>query len=57
MDDDKPLVVSQQFAVNRIIESFGTDEGRGIYAANGRPGTGITTMLRNLNAALVVQRL
>jgi hypothetical protein len=51
---DRSLVVSQQFAVNQILGEFA---GRtGIFSVNGPPGTGKTTMLRDILAGLVVER-
>ncbi|TAN15231.1 MAG: hypothetical protein EPN45_03100, partial [Rhizobiaceae bacterium] len=49
-----PLVTAQQFAVNTMMRELA--ENGGIFSVNGPPGTGKTTMLKDIIAAIVVDR-
>lgn len=48
------LVHSQQLAVNTVLSTLA--DGQGLLAVNGPPGTGKTTLLRDLIAAIVTRR-
>ena len=51
---DRPPVISQQFAVNTILDEAG--ERSGLFSVNGPPGTGKSTLVRDLIAAIIVRR-
>lgn len=49
-----PLVMAQQMAVNAALTRL--SDGRGVFSVNGPPGTGKTTLLRDLIVGVFVER-
>ena len=52
-EDEHSMSLMQQFAINTLYKEL---DGRGIYSVNGPPGTGKTTMLRDIIANNLVDR-
>jgi superfamily I DNA and/or RNA helicase len=54
LSDGQTLVLSQQFAVNKIFEEL--EHKNGIFSVNGPPGTGKTTLLKDVIANIIYLR-
>ncbi|MDN3607099.1 hypothetical protein [Kaistella yonginensis] len=53
---DYTLSLMQQFAVNNIFNNLSESNQEGIFSVNGPPGTGKTTLLRDIIAPILVKR-
>ncbi len=50
------LSMMQQFAVNSVFNDLADSKQEGLFSVNGPPGTGKTTLLRDLIAAILVKK-
>jgi superfamily I DNA and/or RNA helicase len=53
---DYTLSLMQQYAVNNIFNKLSDSDQEGIFSVNGPPGTGKTTLLRDIIAPIIVKR-
>lgn len=53
---DYTLSLMQQFAVNNIFNNLSECNQEGMFSVNGPPGTGKTTLLRDIIAPIIVKR-
>lgn len=53
---DYTLSLMQQFAVNNIFNNLAESNQEGMFSVNGPPGTGKTTLLRDIIAPIIVKR-
>lgn len=53
---DHTLSLMQQFAVNNIFNNLAESNQEGMFSVNGPPGTGKTTLLRDIIAPIIVKR-
>lgn len=53
---DYTLSLMQQFAVNTIFNNLSENNQEGMFSVNGPPGTGKTTLLRDIIAPIIVKR-
>lgn len=53
---DYTLSLMQQYAVNNIFNKLSDSNQEGMFSVNGPPGTGKTTLLRDIIAPIIVKR-